>query len=31
MLKKYKNQFLEDISESSNVYISLGGDFKTSF
>ena len=31
MLKKYKNQFLEDISESSNVYISLGGNFKTSF
>lgn len=31
MLKKYKDQFLEDISENSNVCITLGGDFKTSF
>ena len=30
MLKHYKNKFLADISETSNVFITLGGDFKYS-
>ena len=29
MLKHYKNQFLADITISSNVYLPLGGDLKT--
>lgn len=28
MLKHYKNKFLADVSESSNVFITLGGTFK---
>ena len=30
MLKYYKNKFLADITESSNVFITLGGDFRYS-
>ena len=29
MLKKYKNQFLADITQTANVYIILGGSFST--
>ena len=29
MLKKYKNQFLADITQSSNIYIVLGGSWPT--
>jgi len=29
LMKKYKNKFLADIRESSNVYITLGGTFGT--
>ena len=29
LMKKYKNKFLADIRESSNVYITLGGTFDT--
>ena len=31
MFKKYKNYFLADINFSSNVYLSLGGNFKSNF
>ena len=30
MLKNYKNKFLADITESSNVFITLGGDYRYS-
>ena len=30
MLKHYKNRFLADIAESSNVFITLGGNYRYS-